>query len=116
MNEEQRQHNRISTNVSVEFFQDAVNGDTQRYLQGIAENCGLGGMFIATDRPFLVGSVIWLVFHKEGDPTMSDPIYVHAIVRWVQTAVQPYGMGVKFVEIKGIESLEFIKLVTTFSQ
>ena len=63
-------------------------------------NIGVGGAFIATAAPPLIGTEITVELHI---PTTERSFTVKAAVRWRQTAasmaVDSPGMGVEFVEV-----------------
>jgi hypothetical protein len=68
-------------------------------------NIGVGGAFIATDAPALVGASILVELHI---PTSERPFEARAIVRWRQQvapaaadahSVDAAGMGIEFVEV-----------------
>ena len=63
-------------------------------------NIGVGGAFIATGEPPLIGAEIAVELHI---PTSERGFQVKAVVRWRQTApsdaVDAAGMGVEFVEV-----------------
>jgi uncharacterized protein (TIGR02266 family) len=60
-----------------------------------SKNLGVGGLFVATDRPFRVGDQ---VIAELSLPGHVRPIAVGAEVRWVQMeGDRPYGLGLRFL-------------------
>ncbi len=60
-----------------------------------SKNLGVGGLFVATDRPFRVGDQVMVELSLPGH---VRPIAVGAEVRWIQTADdRPFGMGLRFL-------------------
>lgn len=102
-----RKFKRSATNVHVKFKkEEGLDKKTQQYLNGVAENCGIGGMFIATDTLLEKGSVITLdlVFLDEG---AEINVQAKAVVRWIQRFRKPKGMGVEFYDFSGLEGIDF---------
>ena len=101
MSEEKRKFKRTAVNVSVQFAEEKVDKTTKSYLEGIASNCGLGGMFLATNHLFRKGSIVNLnFFFRDGDKDVH--IEARAIVRRVQRFRRPKGMGLEFFEFTGL--------------
>ncbi len=102
-----RKFRRSAVNVHVKFKEEKeLDDDAKQYLQGVAENCGIGGMFIATDFLLAKGSVVSLelVFLEEGQEII---VQAKAIVRWIQRFRKPKGMGVEFYDFSGLEGIDF---------
>jgi len=60
-----------------------------------SKNLGVGGLFVATDRPFRVGDQ---VIAELSLPGHVRPIAVGAEVRWIQMEDnRPYGLGLQFL-------------------
>jgi c-di-GMP-binding flagellar brake protein YcgR len=100
MSEEKRKFKRATTDIAVQFNEEKVDKATKTYLQGVASNCGLGGMFLVTRHLFSKGSIVNLkFFFKDGD----EEVYIEAraIVRRVQRFRSPRGMGLEFFEFSG---------------
>jgi hypothetical protein len=102
MREEKRKYRRIATEFQVSFSEEKVSRKARQYLMGVAENCGLGGMFILTDHLFPKGSILKLKFQPKFDTGNPLVIKARAIVRWVQRWHKPSGMGVEFIEFEGL--------------
>jgi len=69
-----------------------------------------GGLFISTPEPLNEGDEVTLLLYLDE----AEPLEARARVRWVrdeETGVEKAGMGVEFLENKGIE-LDLIKKVT----
>jgi hypothetical protein len=99
--EEQRLYRRMAAGVRVLYRGHSLRKPEERYLTGVAEDLGLGGMFIATRRPLPKGTLLALEFHTPGDDGFP-PVRARAIVRWRRLFGRPRGMGVQFVEFDGL--------------
>ena len=107
MFEEQRKFKRVASNVRVGFSKQQVDKGTEEYFQGIAEDCGLSGMFLTTEHLMPKGSLVSLDFQfidKEGEKVT---IQAQAVVRWTQRFRKPKGMGLEFFEFNGLEDRDF---------
>jgi len=105
---ERRQYERYETSISVDYS----SGDTFlfSYIQNISEM----GIFIRSDDPLPVGTVLKLRFHLPG----GLPIEVGGEVTWVNP-YRPFGdnlnpgMGVSFVELSAELREQVVSLVRT---
>lgn len=113
MEKNKRKYSRNSTTFGVKFFRDAVDKSIRKTQYGIAENYSAGGMFIATDQPFLRGSVLNLEFDLGSETHPCPPVQARAIVRWVQRLATHPGMGVEFVLFNSFGKHEFEKRLST---
>jgi len=107
MFEEKRNFKRIASNVRVGFSKQRVDKETEEYFQGIAKDCGLSGMFLATEHLMPKGSVVALNFQfidQDGEEVL---IQAQAIVRWTQRFRKPKGMGLEFYEFTGLNDRDF---------
>ena len=68
-------------------------------LDDIARKLGAGGMFIESDRPKPVGSVVELQFSLPGIPS---PVELQGQVAYTRdvSSTQPGGMGIQFVDVE----------------
>ncbi|HYG62997.1 MAG TPA: PilZ domain-containing protein [Thermoanaerobaculia bacterium] len=98
--EEQRLYRRMAAGVRVLYRGHSLRKPEAQYLTGIAEDLGLGGMFISTRHPLPKGTLLSLEFHTSGDD--GRPVRARAIVRWRRLFGRPRGMGVQFVEFEGL--------------
>ena len=57
MNNEKRQYHRVSTDISIKFSLKDIDSESKKYLTGLADDCGKGGMFLSTDNLLPKGSV-----------------------------------------------------------
>lgn len=98
--EEMRQFPRLAAGVRVLFRGGPLRKPEREYLEGVAENVSLGGMFIATGSPLKEGSLVTLSFlnREAGDP----PVRAKALVCWRRRWRQPKGMGVRFLEFENL--------------
>jgi hypothetical protein len=109
LGENKRKFKRSATNVLVKFKkEDDIDSKTKHYLQGIAKDSGMGGIFIATDNLMDKGSVISLDFLFLEDGKEVN-VQAKAIVRWTQRFRKPKGMGVEFYEFTGLAGVGFEK-------
>lgn len=108
-----RKYPRVSTNVNVKLWGELVDKFTRDYLEGVAENCNLGGMFFATDHLLPKGSVVTLEFKISDMLNQEKTITASAIVRWVKRWRKPQGMGLEFLEFKGIDGESFGQWMST---
>ena len=99
MDVSRRKYPRAAADVGVSYVEEPVTSDTRDYLQGLAADIGLGGMFIATDHPLPKGSVASLEFRTGANP---EGVRARAMVRWVRRIGQPKGMGIEFIEFDGL--------------
>lgn len=95
-----RQYRRVAAGVSVFYWSPPVDKPTREYLEGIASDLSLGGLFLATPRPLPKGSYVLLDFETAGDE--GGPVSAKAVVRWRRRWRPPRGMGLEFVEIEGL--------------
>lgn len=102
MSNERRKYARLRPGVAVRFCEETTDRSKREYLVGVAENCGLGGMFISTDPPFSEGSIVTLDFWIESESKGVTPVTAYGIVRWVRRKSGVRGMGVQFIEFEGL--------------
>ena len=107
MFEEKRKFKRIASNVRVGFNKEQVDKETKEYFQGVAEDCGLSGMFLATEHLMPKGSVVSLRFQFIDKEGKEVNIQAQAVVRWTQRFRKPKGMGLEFYEFSGLENRNF---------
>lgn len=98
--EDLRNYRRVAAGVRVVCSSAPVDRQAREYLEGIAENVSLGGLFIATPDPLPVGNVAMLQFYLDGED--AEPVRAKAIVRWSRRWRRPRGMGLQFVEFEGL--------------
>jgi hypothetical protein len=102
MDDDKRIHYRaILPGTEVIYRAAPVRPEDRRYLLGIADNVSLGGLFIATPRPFPVGTLVFLDLYPGGD-TAAKPFSARAVVRWRQIWRGPRGMGLQFFELSNL--------------
>ncbi len=107
MFEEKRRFKRVASNVRVGFSKRQVDKETEEYFQGVAEDCGLSGMFLATEHLMPKGSVVSLNFQFDDGSGEKISIQAQAVVRWTQRFRKPKGMGLEFFEFNGLEDRNF---------
>lgn len=95
-----RRYRRMAPGARLQLGVRPLGNGLSRTLDGSAENISLGGMFIATDRPYPRGETISVEF-RNADPD-GCPVRATAIVRWRRRVFEPRGMGVEFLEFEGI--------------
>jgi hypothetical protein len=99
--EEQRSYPRLAAGVRVRYRGCPLRKPEEQYLSGVAEDLGLGGMFISTPHPLPKGTLLSLEFHTSADGG-CPPVQAQAIVRWRRLFGRSRGMGVQFVEFHGL--------------
>lgn len=98
---DQRAFPRATAGASVTFAALPIDRRSRRYLDSVARDVSLGGMFLATPYTFRPGTVLQLSFAIPGGES-SGTVRARAVVRWRRWWRQPRGMGVQFVEIEGL--------------
>ncbi len=93
---------RIRPGVAVRFMGESIAKTKREYLDGVVENCGLGGMFISSDHLFPKGSLITMDFRIDSESKNLTPVSAQGIVRWVQRRNGDRGMGIAFIEFQGL--------------
>lgn len=91
-----RQYRRIPTEISVSVRKrSATPVETAAILSRIRD-IGENGVFVATDEPMPVGSIVELDFAllREG-----SGVHAFGLVRWIVDSPFAQGMGVQFVEV-----------------
>jgi len=107
MFEEKRKFKRVASNVRVGFNKQRVDKETEEYFQGVAKDCGLSGMFLATEHLMPKGSVVSLRFQFVDQEGEEVAIQAQAVVRWTQRFRKPKGMGLEFFEFTGLKDRNF---------
>ena len=107
MSEEKREFKRIARNVRVGFRKQQADRETEDYFQGIAEDCGLSGMFLTTEHLMSKGSIVSLSFQFTDSEGETVTIQAQAVVRWTQRFRKPKGMGLEFFEFSGLGDRNF---------
>jgi type IV pilus assembly protein PilZ len=105
---ERRQYERYDTSISVDYS----SGDTFlfSYIQNISEM----GIFIRSDDPFPIGTVLHLRFTPDG----QEPLEIWGEVTWINP-YRPFGdnlnpgMGVRFRELSPDMRERIVSLVRT---
>lgn len=99
-----RQYRRIPAEISVAVKKRSASpvetGQILSRIQDIGEN----GVFVATEHPMPIGSIVELDFSLVKD---GGRIHAFGLVRWLSEPPQAAGMGVQFVEVdeQGIRTL-----------
>ena len=97
---DQRSYRRVAAGVRVVCSSTPIDRQAREYLEGIAENLSVGGLFLATPDPLPAGSVVALQFFIDGDE--AEPVRARAVVRWSRRWRRPRGMGLQFVDFEGL--------------
>ncbi|HVT58139.1 MAG TPA: PilZ domain-containing protein [Thermoanaerobaculia bacterium] len=79
-------------------FYRPVGADDRDERLAVVEDFGPGGLFIATDDPPPVGTVLQLRIYSHTGPAGRSVMPAHAIVRWHRQSVSPRGIGVQFLD------------------
>ncbi len=99
---ERRDFSRVSSNVAVRWYGETLDKSTREYLSQIAGNISLRGMFVEADRPPPAGTMIRLEIRLASANSDAEPVQAKAIVRWRRRWSRPRGMGVEFLDLKGL--------------
>jgi hypothetical protein len=91
--------------MDVRFVPESVAPNVGEYLDGLAADIGLGGMFVATDEPPAPGSVVALEIDLGDHLGEHSLVRARAVVRWTRQQTEPKGMGVEFIEFDGLRDL-----------
>lgn len=113
--QEKRRFARIASDTSVFYRGYRVDRPTRAYLEGIARNVSLGGLFLLTERPPPKGVVLELSFGRPDSEHDNQPIHAKAIVRWRRKWRKPRGVGIEFIEIEGVERDKIHQWVASIS-
>jgi type IV pilus assembly protein PilZ len=101
-NQDLRTHVRVPLTVEVDLFNENT------FFTGFTENISRGGLFIATEAPFELGTRLSIRLSLMGGPAREHEV----VVRWIRPAGAPgglpAGMGVQFETLDGdaYESLQ----------
>jgi uncharacterized protein (TIGR02266 family) len=72
-------------------------------LVGTSKNIGVGGLFVATERPFRVGDRLAVQFSL---PELDRTVSVDAEVRWIRgAAAGAAGIGLRFVRLPLVSAI-----------
>jgi len=108
-NDERRTSPRVTTKIEIKF------GDTGALIKSYMLNVSNGGIYIKTDKPFSLDTLILLKFSLPDDP---DPIEIEGKVVWSNPrggkGYFPKGMGIKFLKIKPADSEKIKKFVEQY--
>ncbi|MFI5307215.1 MAG: TIGR02266 family protein [Polyangiales bacterium] len=105
---ERREHRRFETSIAVDY----ANGET--FLFAYLKNISEMGIFIRTEQPLSVGSLLRLRFHVDDE----EPLVLDGEVTWIN----PYkpageninpGMGVRFIKLSAELREQVVALVRT---
>jgi c-di-GMP-binding flagellar brake protein YcgR len=96
-----RKFRRVAAGVRVLYSGSAVDRHTREYLEGIARDLSIGGLFLETRSPMPKGTIVDLDVWVESD-SEENPVHARAIVRWVRRFFRPRGMGLEFIDIEGL--------------
>src|ERR1700730_10508658 len=92
--------------TKVFFRKTEVHRFDREYEEGAGEDLSVGGMFVTTKVPMPVGMELRLKIFIPHEIPSEPPVTVRALVRW-QGLLKggPRGLGVQFLEFKGIGEL-----------
>jgi uncharacterized protein (TIGR02266 family) len=72
-------------------------------ISGTSKNIGVGGLFVATERPFQVGDRLKVQFSL---PELDRTVSVGAEVRWIREgAAGSAGIGLRFVRLPIVSAI-----------
>ena len=109
---DKRKYPRAKRDLDVRFVPESVAPNVGEYLDGLAADIGLGGMFIATDAPPAPGAVVTLEINLGDDAGDLSLVRARAVVRWTRQESEPEGMGVEFIEFDGLKDLTLGELMS----
>ena len=102
MSRDRRKYRRVAAGVRVLYCGTQVERATREYLEGIAQDLSLGGLFLETRRPLPKGTLVDLDFLIEEAGQSAEPVHARAIVRWRNRFFGRRGMGVEFIDVEGL--------------
>lgn len=100
MGRDRRKYRRVAAGVRVLYSGVQVERTTREYLDGIARDLSIGGLFLESRRPLPKGTLVDLDFFMEGED--GEPVHARAVVRWVRRWFRPRGMGLEFIDVEGL--------------
>lgn len=112
MVKEHRDYRRLPSNINVRVAHEPMDKETRDYLTAVAENFGEHGVFIATDRPLPVGTIVVIELNLESEDLNREPVRAKAVVRWRNRWRNPRGMGLLFIEFEGLGENNFLEWLT----
>lgn len=101
MGRDRRKYRRVAGGVRVVYSGVQVERATREYLDGIARDLSIGGLFLETRRPLPKGTLVDLDFFVEAD-AREEPVHARAVVRWTRRFFRPRGMGLEFIDVEGL--------------
>ena len=107
-----RKYPRIASHVTIQIQRLSTDKPTEHYLNGLATDCSLGGMFISTGLPLSPGDFINLEFRLKSESEDSPTIKARAVVRWIRQWKKPRGMGIEFIEFHGMGKKNYTDWLT----
>ena len=105
MDIDKRKYPRAKQGLDVRFVEESVAPNVVEYLDGLAADIGLGGMFIATEEALSKGTVLSLELNLDDQAGETIMVRARAVVRWTRPEDEPRGMGVEFIEFDGLKNL-----------
>jgi len=101
MSQDKRKFPRVSVETGIRYRPIPADSSTVEYLEGVLENVGLGGVFIATEEPLPKGSLVEVEF-RIAEQGKQCAIRAQALVQWDRRLFTPPGMGLQFVAFEGL--------------
>ena len=91
---ERRKHDRVPLNLLVQFRSD----DYDQFFEKYAGDISLGGIFIATDHPREMGSMVYFQFTTKTDGPLIEGL--GSVVRVTDgEGGEPRGIGIEFLSL-----------------
>jgi hypothetical protein len=109
---DKRKYPRAKKDLDVRFVPESVAPNVGEYLDGLAADIGLGGMFIATQEPPEPGAVVSLEIRLGDNSGEQSLVRARAVVRWTRQLDEPQGMGVEFIEFDGLRDLTLMEFMS----
>lgn len=101
--EDRRRYPRLKTGVRVLYQGLPATPIQQEYLSGVTGDLSLGGMFLSSENPFPVGTLLILEIRTPSMSPEEPPVCARALVRWRRRWGGQKGMGLSFVELEGVD-------------
>ena len=92
---DQRKYRRISSNVQVKIRKKKISQENLEVLQFSMVNISLGGVFVETNTPFPLQTVVELHIPLPN----NKEVHAIGVVKWITSEHNNRGMGVEFLKV-----------------
>lgn len=93
---DKRKFKRLAANIQVRIHARKTSPETLKEIQSKISNISLGGVFIETQHPFPIGTVIEMEFSL---PNSNLKTRAKGIVKWSDPTGKVRGMGIEFLQV-----------------